>query len=98
KVWRDKLEVEGAGPPELDSLCHRSWPPSKTYLLPHPGSQMRGGGGRQPTVDLVETAARTDRGERGGQPLPLRSGVMHVVRRDNGQSMPGRQAGKRVVA
>jgi hypothetical protein len=58
---------------------------------------VRGAGGRQPPVQLVEAAARTHGRDRRRE-MPLRrGGVVHVAGRDDRQPAFGGQRAERVV-
>ena len=60
-------------------------------------SQVRAGVRRQPAVELVEAAVRAHGGDRRGEQLALRHGVVHVVRREERQPALARESGEHVV-
>ena len=60
-------------------------------------SQVRAGMRRQPAVELVEPAVRAHGGDRRGEQLPLRHGVVHVVRREERQAALAREPGEHLV-
>ena len=95
---RRELQVEGARARDLDRALDRARPAREPAQLLGGAAQVRERPGRQPTVDLVERAAGTHRGERGRERTARGRGVVHVVRRDHLDAGPQRDLRERVVA
>ncbi len=92
---RPQCEPELVG--EFHASLDRTRPPREPPRHLGTGAQVRGVGGGQPPVDLVETAAGPDRGEGGRDREPVRGGVVDVAGRHDGQRVPVGQEGEDVV-
>src|SRR5690606_10273590 len=61
-------------------------------------AQVRTTGCRQPAVEIVEASACPYRGEGCGEPVALGGRIVHVARRDDGESLCCSELGEGVVA
>ena len=98
KLGGDEVEVEGTRPPELDRRARRHPGSGRSAGLLGSRAQVSRPCGGQPAVELVERAARADRGEHRGEAATCGRGVVDDVRGDDAEVPAHRQGGKGVVA
>ena len=98
ELGSDEVEVEGAGPPELGGKLDRPRIAGEPPGLLGSRAQVSGPCGWQPSVELVERTAGSDRGENGGEATAGGHGVVNDVRRDDAEVTAHRESGQGVVA
>ena len=74
-----EAQVERAGPPQLGGALDDAGPAGEAPGLLGRAAQAGRRGRRQPALELGQGTARPHGGERGGEPEPVRRGVVHVV-------------------
>ena len=92
------MEVEGARPADLGGPGHRARPPGEAAVLLGSRTQMGGGGGGEPAVELGQRLSGPHRGQGGGERPPGRGGVVDVVGGHHVQAPGDGQMGEGVVA